>query len=95
MTPETLPKKQRLLTASLQTENIMSLAGQETVNTSIIVYIILSYFLLRMWNLVTEQWIGADQTCEWYNSIQEFTAIPRWIPKGCYHDIMIIMKYYA
>ena len=39
-----------------------------------------------MWNLVTEQWIGTDQTSEWYNSIQEFTAIPRWIPKGFYSD---------
>ena len=35
---------------------------------------------------MTEQWIGTDQTSEWYNSIQEFTAIPRWIPKGFYSD---------
>ena len=38
--------------------------------------------VFRMWNLVSEIWIGADRTVEWWNSIVDFAASPRWIPKG-------------
>ena len=31
---------------------------------------------------MSEQWIAAESTCEWWNSIEGFAASPRWIPKG-------------
>ena len=38
--------------------------------------------LFRIENLVSLQWIGANQTCEFYNSITNFAAIPKFIPQG-------------
>ena len=30
----------------------------------------------RMWNLVSEQWLGADQAVEWYHSPVDLTINP-------------------
>ena len=35
-----------------------------------------------MWNLVSEQWLGADQAVEWYHSPVDLTINPVWIPAG-------------
>ena len=45
---------------------------------------------LRMWNLVSEQWIAAESTCEWWNSIEDFAASPRWIPKGNMNLLLLL-----
>ena len=35
-----------------------------------------------MSNLVSEQWLGSEDTVEWYHSITDFIALPRYIPSG-------------
>ena len=36
----------------------------------------------RMWNKVSQLWLGINTTAEWYHRIKEFVAIPRFIPFG-------------
>ena len=35
-----------------------------------------------MWNLVSIQWLGAEDEIEWYHSIKDFVVLPRYIPLG-------------
>ena len=35
-----------------------------------------------MWNLVSLQWLGAEDIVEWYHAITEFEVLPRYIPLG-------------
>ena len=38
--------------------------------------------VLRMWNEVSESWIGSNETGQWFHSIDQFVVTPKWIPKG-------------
>ena len=35
-----------------------------------------------MWNQVSVQWLSLDTTLEWYHKIDDFVAMPRFIPRG-------------
>ena len=37
---------------------------------------------LRMWNLVSIQWLVAENMVEWYHKITDFEVLPRYIPLG-------------
>ena len=38
--------------------------------------------IVRVWNLVSSQELGSNNTVEWYSAINNFVAIPRFIPAG-------------
>ena len=35
-----------------------------------------------MWNLVSTQWLVAENMVEWYHKITDFEVLPRYIPLG-------------
>jgi hypothetical protein len=35
-----------------------------------------------MWNQVSLMWLAANTTVEWYHKIDNFVAMPRFIPNG-------------